>query len=212
MPIVDNIVVPDQILFAVRDGKIRPHTPISWNYSKDDSWVFSAASYNYLRDFMVPAMSNTIKEAQSSMGFKAPPPYQNELFKLGFEAVGFAEEINALYGCQDNENDCIDQFAELTQDLAWVCNSRWAFNGAIKNNPEKWPLYPMEWGRPNCEKGDDGKNTKSCHCGETSWVRGNGPKWSGDLAEKMKNTYGQFYINGTFDKEHIKKMSLIILL
>jgi len=55
--IVDNLVVPDQPFNSVRNGNIRPNTPISWNYSKDDSWIFSPSSYEYIAKAIVPSFA-----------------------------------------------------------------------------------------------------------------------------------------------------------
>ena len=128
------------------------------------------------------------------------------MFNILFPDPIDSDRFNSIFGCQDQENDCIEEFALLTQGLSWVCNTKYAFSGAIKNNPEKYGrIYPMQWGRPNCEPGTDGKNTKACHCGETKWIRGDFQQWGAKLGEKMRSTYANFYINGTFDNSLVKE-------
>ena len=153
--IVDNLIVPDQPFTAVRNGAIRPNTPISWNYAKDDAWLFTPESYEYVAKKLVPSFASEITAAQATTGFIAPPPYQNELFKIAFQAdQAIANEFNAIYGCQNNQTDCIEQFGLLMQGLSWVCNTKHAFSGIIKENPSKYgAIYPMEFGRPNCVSG-----------------------------------------------------------
>ena len=48
-PVLGNALQADHLIYLVRDGKIRPNTPINWNYSKDDSFGFSEEAYNFLR-------------------------------------------------------------------------------------------------------------------------------------------------------------------
>ena len=118
MQVVDNVVVPDQPFYAVRNGHIRPNTPISWNYAKHDSWLFTATSYEYVSKMLIPAFGPQITAAQQETGFTAPPPYQNELFNIAFSAFPEkAARFNQIFGCQSNDADCIEEFALLMQGI-----------------------------------------------------------------------------------------------
>ena len=55
----------------------------------------------------------------------------------------------------------------------------------------------------NFDEDDNGKNTKTCHCAEDKWIRGDYEQWGRKLGEKMKLEFGNFYVNGTFG-ENIK--------
>merc|ERR1711935_120361 len=51
----------------------------------------------------------------------------------------------------------------------------------------------MQFEVPNCDNG-----TKSCHCGEGSWIRG-AKAWNSELGKRMKDTWALFYKTGSFD-------------
>ena len=59
-PVIGNNMLEDHLIYMVRDGRIRPKTPISWNYSKDDAWNFSDEAYEYMRDVQNPDLSEVI--------------------------------------------------------------------------------------------------------------------------------------------------------
>ena len=57
-PVLGNALQADHLIYLVRDGKIRPNTPINWNYSKDDSFGFSEEAYNFLRQVFKPTLQH----------------------------------------------------------------------------------------------------------------------------------------------------------
>ena len=122
-------------------------------------------------------------------GFRAPPPYQNIFFGRAYSF--WSGKLNEEFGCQDQENDCIEEFARWVQATHWYCNSRWAFSGAMKTNPDLGPLYPMQFEVPNCDEG-----TKSCHCGEGAWIHGS-KAWNNELGKRMKDAWAVFYKSTT---------------
>ena len=132
---------------------MRPNTPIAWSISKDDSWYFRTKSFNYLRDYLVPSISQTIKAEQQATGFEMPPPFVDQIYQLLYP--DFDDQMIALFGCIDGPTaDCREGFAKLTQALSWTCNSRWAFSGAFKENPSTYgPLYTMHFEVPTCHEG-----------------------------------------------------------
>lgn len=62
----------------------------------------------------------------------------------------------------------------------------------------------MQFQIRTCEPDADGVNTKSCHCSEGMYINGNknleGYSDAGEreMAEAMRNAWGQFYREGTF--------------
>ena len=67
----------------------------------------------------------------------------------------------------------------------------------MKTNPNLGPLYPMQFEVPNCDNG-----TKSCHCGEGSWIRG-AKAWNSELGKRMKDAWALFYKVRSLNKQVI---------
>ena len=59
-PVIGNNMLDDHLIYMIRDGRFRPNTPISWNFSKDDAWNFSDEAYEYMRDVRNPDLSQVI--------------------------------------------------------------------------------------------------------------------------------------------------------
>ena len=56
-PVIGNKMLDDHLVYMIREGRMRPNTPISWNFSKDDAWNFSDEAYEYFRDVLNPDLS-----------------------------------------------------------------------------------------------------------------------------------------------------------
>lgn len=196
--VIDGDLIKDHLVDLVRDGHIRPNTPISMNMAKDDAWNFKEEAWAFMRDVKFSAMSTEILDAEESSGHVIPNPYPNTMFSALYPSK--AERMINTFGCYNETDDCKEGFGRWVQATHWLCNARWALSGALKTNPDKYgPIWPMHFEEPNCDKDDDGKNTKTCHCAETAWVRG-GRAWSGNaLGQEMKTTWQKFYRNGAFD-------------
>ena len=163
----------------VRDGNIRPNTPISQNYAKDDGWKFTDDAFDI--------MSN-------QFGTKGSEPWSNEIFSKLYPS--YSDEMNSMFGCAQGSADCKDNFSRFVTAMHWYCNTRWAYSGELKNNPDKYgAIYPMQWGYPNCDKDPNGENTKTCHCSEGPWIKGSR---SGQLGLNMKRAWIEFYKTGKF--------------
>jgi len=199
-PMVDGITMTDILIYKFRRGEIRPNTPIAWSISENDSWLFRAKSYAFIRDYLVPSISQTIRDAEASTGFEMPPPYIDMIYELLYPDQ--ADQMKALFGCIDGQDaDCREGFARLTQFVSWTCPTKWAFSGAIKDNPSQYgDIYPMHFEVPNCEWVDN-VLTKTCHCAEQNWVQGSRP---GTFGEEVGSIYLQFYKEGTMPSEKMK--------
>ena len=197
-PVIEGDFIKDHTLYLVRNGHIRPNTPISMNLSKDDAWNFKGEAWEYLRDVPFAAISADITAAAESSGHEIPNPYPNTMFQMMYPSK--ADRMIAQFGCPNETDDCKEGFGRWVQATHWLCNARWALSGALKENPENFgPIWPMHFEQPNCDAVAPLGNTKTCHCAETAWVRG-GRAWNGnDLGLEMKTTWQKFYTTGAFD-------------
>lgn len=176
-PVIDGIVVKDHLVNMVRDGHLRPNTPITWSYSKDDSWNFSDDAFEFV-------MAKYFKSETDSTTISSP--YTDEFFDIAYPS--HADQLRSVFGCDDGGHNCKDKFARWVQASHWYCNTRWAFKGAIKHS-HVGPIYPVQFEEPNCDN-----KTKSCHCSEGAYVRGQ--RASSSFGRKMKTTWGTFYKTG----------------
>ena len=197
-PVIEGDFIKDHTIYLVRNGHIRPNTPISMNLSKDDAWNFKSEAWEYLRDVPFAAISADITSAAESSGHEIPNPYPNTMFQMMYPSK--ADRMIAQFGCPNETDDCKEGFGRWVQATHWLCNARWALSGALKENPQNYgPIWPMHFEQPNCDAVAPLGNTKTCHCAETAWVRG-GRAWNGnDLGLEMKTTWQKFYKTGAFD-------------
>lgn len=87
----------------------------------------------------------------------------------------YAQQMIPLVGCIDGSNaDCREGFAKMTQMYSWICPTKWAFSGAIKDDAANYgDIYPMHFEVNNCEfVNNEIGYTKTCHCAEQNWVQG----------------------------------------
>ena len=81
--------------------------------------MFRTRSYEFIRDYLVPSISQTIKDAQASTGFEMPPPYVDMIYELLYP--DYAQQMIPLVGCIDGPNaDCREGFAKMTQMYSYV--------------------------------------------------------------------------------------------
>ena len=97
-PVIDFNYIPDHLIYLVRDGKIRPNTPISLTYAKDDAFEFSREAYDYFYMVKEPQFEHEVRQAQRETGFKSPPPYQNLMFEASYPNQ--ADQMNEIFGCK----------------------------------------------------------------------------------------------------------------
>ena len=62
------------------------------------------------------------------------------------------------------------------------------------------PIYPVQFEEPNCEN-----RTKSCHCSEGAYVRG---QRASTFGRKMKATWGNFYKTGKSTLKSFSEMEM----
>ena len=199
-PTIDGVLADDLLIYAVRDGKIRPNTPIAFNYAKDDAWnSFSDEAFRYLSETHFVDFYDQIMADRVSTGFKMPYPWPHTMLETMYPPE--AAQLKQAFPCEPN-TECKEGFARWVQASHWYCNSRLALNGALKSNPENFgAIYPMQFGMPSCEV-VDGVKTKTCHCSEGPWIRGQ--KIFGKyktLGVDMKKAFGSFYKTGSFPQD-----------
>ena len=188
---IDDIVVKDHLMNMVHQGKIRPNTPITWSYSKDDAWNFADDAFKYIVD-----KTGTLQTAETlSISALEMNSFYNSVYG------SHMAEISALFGCSvfDAGSQCKERFARWVQATHWYCNTRWAFRGALTHE-NIGPIYPVQFEEPNCENG-----TKSCHCSEGAYVRG---QRASAFGRKMKTTWGNFYKTGNSNLKSFSDMEM----
>ena len=118
---------------AVRNGLIRPNTPISLNYAEHDGFTFTPGAFRKLSK--VPAINlldQEIKDAQAASGFYVVSDYFDQWVRQVYP-TDKADRILEVFGCPNGENgeivDCKDKFDRFVTASHWACNTRWALMG-----------------------------------------------------------------------------------
>jgi len=208
-PVVDGKLLVDQLINSVREGRLRKHTPISWNYAEHDAWGFSRGGFKAVME-KVPPLSDKqmeITQLMQQTGIRVPSPWTDEYFRAIYPEADI-DDLLAVFGCPDVNGktaDCTEDFSRFLVASAWACNSKWAIDGVLSTNPKEYgPVYPMQFEYRNCEKNADNEMTKTCHCAEGSFILGRKDisqyqeQWQKDIAQRMRDAWGQFFREGTF--------------
>ena len=131
-PVVDGVVLKDQLINSVRNGHLKKNTPISWNYAQHDSWSFTADAFKQISKVSSIA-SEDITDAIATSGFEVPSGFISQWYEAVYGAQKLPE-IEAQFGCGAANNeviDCKEQFSHFVTASNWVCNSRWAISGVL---------------------------------------------------------------------------------
>ena len=94
-PVVDGVMLLDQIPTLVANGQIRPNTPISWNYAENDAYGFVGWGWASFGD--VPAISaqeNQITADIAASGSDFPSDYFDQWL-----AQGRVKKLTASANC-----------------------------------------------------------------------------------------------------------------
>jgi len=174
--VVDGRFGRQQLMFDVRDGNVRPHTPIAWSYSEHDNWAFNHLAFaNSMYKFMTDKLGD-IAAAKAATGHKVPYPYANQLIERFYANYDDISAVEEVFFCEDNGEDCNDIFSKWVNSMNWVCNTRWGLKGALSNPeefPELGPLYVTQFSAKNCDPDPvTGDYRKTCHTGEGPFVYG----------------------------------------
>ena len=93
-PVVDGVMLLDQIPTLVANGQIRPNTPISWNYAENDAYGFVGWGWgSFGRVPAIAAQDAQIEADSASSGFEFPSDYfdqwlaQEPVFKSNVENI-----------------------------------------------------------------------------------------------------------------------------
>ena len=94
-PVVDGVMLLDQIAILVADGQIRPNTPISFNYAENDAYGF--VDWGWSSFGLVPAISMQEEQIEADIvasGFDFPSDYFDQWL-----AQGRVEKLTASAKC-----------------------------------------------------------------------------------------------------------------
>ena len=133
---IDGTMIEDHLVFMVRNGRLRPNTPIAISYAKDDAWTFTGEAWEFMRDVLFNPLSLQIEADQSSTGFSVPAPWPHTMFDQMYQPAE-AAALKQAFECVDG-TDCIEGFSRWVQATHWYCNTRWAFNGVMKSDPSTY--------------------------------------------------------------------------
>ena len=72
-PVVDGVSLLGQLVDLVSEGRVRPNTPISFNYAEHDAFSFTAGGFKNLQKIpLLAAQSEEIESAIDQSGFSVP--------------------------------------------------------------------------------------------------------------------------------------------
>ena len=78
-PVVDGVTLTAQLFDSVKNGNIRPNTPISWNYAENDAFGFVDMAWGNLQKIPnIAALASEITAAQESSGLNFPSDFFNQ--------------------------------------------------------------------------------------------------------------------------------------
>ena len=112
-PVIDGGLVRDHLVNSVREGLVRPNTPISWSYAKDDAWKFTLEAWEFVRDVKLSDSSAAIQQEETETGFSVPGVYVDQYFDR--EYPNFSEELKSTFPCAEGA-DCLESFARFVQE------------------------------------------------------------------------------------------------
>ena len=133
-PVIDGTHITDELFNLVRNGNIRPSTPISWNFAENDAWSFTDSAFSSMQK--VPALaaqSDLIASVQASSGFAIPSDFFDQWLPQNYGTTHQAELLN-LFGCPTVNGvvqDCQEAMDRYVTAASWACAGRWAVNGAL---------------------------------------------------------------------------------
>jgi hypothetical protein len=206
-PHVDGVLTSKTPLEALHDGQIRPNTPISWNYNRDDIWMLLGPGrfLNTLSTMAEFQNVTAITELQLTSGIEYASDLTDQMFIATYGQELWDEHLVDVFGCPSGADgeivDCKWAMNLFMNARMWSCNTQWGFSGAPLNDTEIGPIYPLELHKENC---DGTPPTRTCHCQDAQWVFGMA-SISDKLSEAEKtylqagrDYWGQFIRNGTF--------------
>ena len=81
-PHVDGVLTSKTPLEALHDGQVRPNTPISWNYNRDDIWILLAEGKLLNTLSMMAEFQNltAITELQTTSGIEYASDLTDQMF------------------------------------------------------------------------------------------------------------------------------------
>mgnify|MGYP000065894538 CR=1 FL=1 len=201
----------------VSEGRIRPNTPISFNYAENDAFSFTAGGFGEMAKVSAIAMqAEAIEAAIDQSGFEVPSDY----FDQWLAEIYCPEHLPAIleqFGCPNGPNgeiiDCKDKMDRYLTSTTFACNTRFALNGdGIKSGWAEGtlgPVYPMEFRYRSCDPNENDENQKTCHCAEGSWILGGtnlnilDEPWK-SFGLDIRTAYGEFFRTGSFPANTMK--------
>ncbi|CBY35795.1 unnamed protein product [Oikopleura dioica] len=205
-PHVDGVLTNKTPLEALFDGQIRPNTPISWNYNRDDVWTLlkEGRFINTLSMFAeFHDRIDEITELMTTSGIEYASDLTDQMFVATYGQEYWDKYLVDVFGCPSGADgtivDCKWAMNSYLNARMWSCNTQYGFTGAPLTDPNIGPIYPLELHKENC----DGQ-TRACHCQDASWVFGQA--WMSDSLSDTEKIYlragrdfwGQFIREGTF--------------
>ena len=135
-PVVDGVFLKDQLINSVASGRVRKHTPISWNYAEHDGFSFAEQGFEHLTQFL-PQFVNLGEEiwnAIETSGFNVPSDYTDRYLQ---ELYGDKWSlVQPVFGCPNKSNgkrnNCLEKWSDFFTAHTWVCNTRWALSRLLQ--------------------------------------------------------------------------------
>ena len=130
--VIDGNLLKDQLRNAFKSGKIRPNTPLSWNYNANESWGLHTSFFPY--SSKIPSLLEKIPKIKNIMGytgFAIPSNFSDEYLEAVYGA-DVIEDILDIFGCPNSPGgkvvDCSEPFANFLTTSTWSCPLRSTLN------------------------------------------------------------------------------------
>ena len=217
-PIVDGVLKSKTNLEALHAGEIRPNTPISWNYNRDDVWNLLDGEFAKMvvRIDEISDELDDLVALQTSSGFEIPSDFTDQMLRYTYGEDFYLTYIEPVFSCPSGQNgeiiDCKPALNQYVNAQKWSCNSQYGLSGAPLTDPNIGPIYPMELQDENCVADENGADSRVCHCHDKGLVFGTKSIYDGlsqkelDYRIASREYWGQFIREGTFPNGHLGEM------
>ena len=129
-PVVDGLLLRDDLFTLVANGEIKKHTPISFSYNDHDQWEFNHLSIFTLQNKHLTNELAEMRAAQNHDGhhIQVPSNYSDLLLERYFGEEQ-AATLKTVFGCSsETVIECNESFDRFLTSYGWSCNTRAALS------------------------------------------------------------------------------------
>ena len=107
VPFVDGVLKSKTNLESLYAGEVRPNTPISWNYNRDDVWNLLDGQFALMvvRLEELADKLDDLTALQTSSGFEIPSDYTDQMLRYTYGEDFYSTYIEPIFSSPNGPND-----------------------------------------------------------------------------------------------------------